>query len=107
MIINPEYWSAGIVKFSEKRWFHPFEIVSRFAFGLVFVVFANQTLYPQLMSFIGYLLIAVSAGLLSTPPSTHRKFAVWSAERFRNLFRPLGFVSLLFGAFLIFAALRG
>ncbi len=107
MIINPEYWSNGIVKFSEKRWFHPFEIISRFAFGVVFVIFAGQTLYPKLMSFIGYLLIAVSVGLLLTPPSKHREFAVWSAERFRNLFRPLGFISLLFGVFLIYAAMQG
>lgn len=106
MIINPVYWSKGIVKFSKKFWFHPFEILSRFAFGLAFVFFAGQTLYPKLMSVIGYGLIAVSVGLLLTPPSKHKKFALWSAEKFKNYFRWFGFVSLVFGAFLIYAALQ-
>ncbi len=107
MIINPGYWSEGIVKFSKKFWFHPFEIISRFAFGLIFVFFAGQTLFPKLMTVIGYALIAVSVGLLLTPPSRHKKFALWSAEKFRNYFRCFGFVSLVFGAFLIYAALQG
>lgn len=105
MIVNPEYWSAGIIKFSKKFWFHPFEIISRFAFGLVFVFFAGQTLYPELMTVIGYSLIAVSVGLLLTPPSKHKEFALWSAEKFKNYFRWFGFVSLAFGAFLFYAAL--
>ena len=105
MIINPAYWANGIIKFSEKSWFHPFEIISRFVFGLGFVLFAGQTLYPTLMSIIGYGLIAVSVGLLFTPPSKHREFALWSAEKFKNYFRWFGFVSLVFGAFLIYGAI--
>ncbi len=105
MIIKPAYWANGIIKFSEKSWFHPFEIISRFAFGLGFVLFAGQTAYPTLMSIIGYGLIAVSVGLLFTPPSKHREFALWSAEKFKNYFRWFGFVSLVFGAFLIYGAI--
>lgn len=104
MIIKPQYWADGIIEFSEKSWFHAFEILSRLAFGAVFVIFADRTSHPGLMSFIGYLLIAVGAGLLLTPPSKHKQFAVWSAHKFKNTFRPMGFVSLLFGAFLIYAA---
>lgn len=106
MIIKPAYWADGIVKFSEKSWFHPFEIISRFVFGLLFVLVANQTPYPTLIMAIGFLLIAVSIGLLFTPPSKHRQFALWSAQKFRNKFRPLGFVSLIFGAFLVYSAVQ-
>ena len=106
MIIKPEYWADGIVKFSEKSWFHPFEIISRFVFGLGFVFFADETLFPKLIMIIGYLLIAVSIGLLFTPPSKHRHFALWSAHRFRNKFRLFGIFSLLFGAFLIYIAIK-
>ena len=106
MIINPELWANGIVKFSEKPWFHPFEILSRFGFGLGFVLFAEKTPYPTLMLIIGYLLIAVSIGLLFTPPSKHRQFALWSAQKFRDKFRWLGFGSLAFGAFLIYTGAR-
>ena len=106
MIVNPEYWANGIVKFSEKSWFHPFEIISRFVFGLGFILFAGQTNYPILMSIIGYLLLAVSVGLLFTPPSKHKQFALWSADKFRNKFCWLGFGSLMFGAFLVYTALK-
>jgi hypothetical protein len=106
MIVNPEYWANGIVKFSEKSWFHPFEIISRFVFGLSFILFAGQTLYPTLMSIIGYFLLAVSIGLLFTPPSKHKQFALWSAGEFRNKFRWLGFGSLAFGAFLVYASVK-
>lgn len=106
MIINPESWANGIVKFSEKPYFHPFEILSRLGFGLVFIIFAEQTIYPKMITYIGYLLVAVSVGLLFTPPSKHKEFAVWSASGFRKIFRPIGFVSLFFGAFLIYAALQ-
>jgi len=107
MIANPENWSNGIVKFSKKAYFHSFEILSRLGFGVVFIVFADQTQYPTVMLVIGYLLIAVGTGLLLTPPSRHRQFAIWSAHKFRNRFRPAGLGSLLFGAFLIYAAVQG
>lgn len=105
MIIKPESWAEAIVRFSEKSYFHPFEIVSRIIFGVFFLRFAEQTLYPGLMTIIGYVLIAVAVGLAFTPPSRHRQFAVWSADKFKNTFRPAGFASLAFGGFLIYAAL--
>ena len=46
MIVKPAYFAAGIVKFSEKSWFHPFEVIARFVFGLAFVWFAGQTALP-------------------------------------------------------------
>lgn len=104
MIIRPKSFADGIVRFAEKPWFHPFEIISRFAFGLGFVYFSEQTLYPKLMTVIGIGLVFVSVGLLLTPPAKHREFALWSAERFKDLFRWFGFVSLVFGGFLIYAA---
>jgi len=107
MIIKPESWANGIVEFSEKPYFHPFEIISRFGFGIIFVLFAGKTLYPKLITIIGYLLLAVSIGLLFTPPAKHRQFALWSAHKFRNKFRLMGFFSLAFGTFLIYAAMRG
>ncbi|MFZ1700589.1 MAG: hypothetical protein WBO10_10635 [Pyrinomonadaceae bacterium] len=107
MIVDPAKFSRGIVGFSEKWYFHPFEIVSRFAFGVVFVIFSAQTGFPSLILAMGYMLILVSIGLLLTPPSRHRKFAVWSADKFGAWFRPLGFLSLVFGAFLIYAAFSG
>ena len=107
MIVSPEYWSDAIVKFSEKSYFHPLEIASRIAFGGVFLAYADRTLYPPLSSGIGYVLVLVGVGLLLTPPSKHKKFAVWSARRFRNIFRPAGVASFLFGLLIAYSAIQG
>jgi len=105
MLVNPTYWSEGIISFSKKPYFHLFEILSRLLFGIVFILFSDQTNYPVIMLVIGYLLVIVSAGLSLTPVSKHKQFAVWSAQRFIKVFRPAGLVSLLFGLFLVYAAL--
>jgi len=107
MMANPGCWSRGIVKFSELDYFHPFEILSRLLFGVIFITFADQTLYPVMMSVIGYVLVAVGIGLSLTPPSKHRRLAVWSAQRFKSVFRPAGALSFVFGIFIIYAALCG
>jgi protein-S-isoprenylcysteine O-methyltransferase Ste14 len=102
MIVNPNYWSNGIVTFSKKTYFHWFEIISRLVTGCVFVFYSQVTVYPQLIVSIGYLLIAVGLGLAIIGSVKHRQFAVWSAQKFKRTFRPAGFGSFLFGGFLIY-----
>ena len=107
MIVNPSYWSNGIVDFSRKPYFHWFEVISRLIAGLVFVLYSQTTLYPQLVLSIGYLLIAVGFGLIITGSVKHRQFAVWSANKFKSIFRLAGFGSFIFGGFLIYISTIG
>lgn len=106
MIISPASWANNIIKFSEWPYFHLFEIFSRLVFGAIFVKYSDQTLFPNIMHALGYLLVAVAGGLSLTPPSKHKQFAVWSAHKFIKIFRIAGSASLLFGAFLIYASLK-
>ena len=106
MVLFPKRWADGIIRFSQWRYFHPFEIISRLVVGLGFVYFANQSKYPQLILGIGYLLVAVSIGLTFTPPTKHKKFAVWTADKFLPVFRPAGIVSICFGLLLIYVAVE-
>ena len=107
MIVNPSYWSNGIVDFSRKPYFHWFEVISRLIAGLVFVLYSHTTLYPQLVLSIGYLLIAVGFGLIITGSVKHHQFAVWSANKFKSIFRLAGFGSFIFGGFLIYISTIG
>ncbi len=93
--------------FSEKFYFHPFEILSRLGFGAAFIVYTDRTLYPGVMIFIGYILIMVGTGLLIAGPARHHRFAAWPAQKFTRKFRPAGFGAFIFGAFLIYAAING
>ena len=36
-VVEPDYWSTGIVKFSRAKCFHVFEIVSRLDVGVMFI----------------------------------------------------------------------
>lgn len=107
MILNPSYWSNGIIEFSRKSYFHWFEVITRLIAGLVFVCYNQTTLYPLLILSIGYLLIAVGIGLIITGSVKHRQFAVWSARKFKSTFRPAGFGSFIFGSFLIYISTIG
>lgn len=107
MVVAPDYWSNGIVRFSRAKYFHAFEIVSRLGFGAIFVAFSEQTRYPAVISVFGYLMLAVGVGLLIAGPSRHKQFAVWSAAKFTNIFRPAGIVSIMFGIFIAYGALTG
>ncbi len=107
MIVNPNYWSDRILSFSEKPYFHWFEVMSRITAGLAFITFNKSTLYPQLILSIGCLLIAVGFGLLITGSVKHRQFAVWSVYKFKSTFRPAGVGSFIFGMFLIYVSTIG
>lgn len=107
MVVDPDKWSNGIVKFSRMTHFHAFEIVSRLFFGAIFIAFSEQTLYPAVMDAFGYLMVVVGVGLLIAGPSRHMQFATWSAIKFNKTFRPAGVVSTAFGVFIVYGALKG
>jgi len=102
MVVNPRYWANGIIRFSEQSYFHWFEVISRLLAGLLFLLYGQQTVYPKLMSGIGYLLLIVSLGLIIVGSNKHRQFAVWSAHKFKSVFRVSGLFSFSFGVFLIY-----
>ncbi len=104
MVIKPESFSKGIISFSEKTYFHLFEIVSRIIAGLIFITYAADTAFPTVISVIGFALILVGVGLAITPPRMHKKFAVWSANEFRNKFRLIGIISIPLSLLLIYSA---
>lgn len=104
MVIKPESFSKGIISFSEKTYFHLFEIVSRIIAGLIFITYAVDTAFPTVISIVGFALILVGLGLAMTPPHVHKKFAVWSANEFRNKFRLIGIISIPLSLLLIYSA---
>lgn len=104
MVLKPQVFSQGIITFSEKTYFHPFEIISRLLSGAAFVYYSPETLFPGVFSFIGYVLMAVGGGLLCTPPALHKKYAVWAAIRFKTIFRPAGLVSAPMGILMVYCA---
>lgn len=107
MIANPAYWRDAIVRYSQMRNFHMFEILTRLVAGGLFVVYGDHTGSPTVMIVFGYVMVATGVGLMILGPSRHTRFAIWSAAKFQNIFRPAGLASFAFGGFLIYAAVQG
>ena len=106
MVLKPTGFADLIIGFCQKPWFHPFEIVTRATIGAVFLLFAKDTGHPQLFTFLGYLLLAVSLGLLLLGAKRHRAFGVKSAEIGRKYFRLAGIVATPLGVWLLLIALN-
>lgn len=104
MIANPNYWSAGILAFSKKPYFHWFEISTRFIAGFIFILSYKASLFPNLILGFGVMLLGVSFGLVIAGSARHRQFAVWSALKFNKVFRFAGFASFMFGILLIYTS---
>ncbi len=104
MIASPAGWSRGILAFERQRGFHAAEITSRLLLGGVLVACAGSSLYPGVLGALGWLLIAVGAGLFLMGAPRHRAFARRSAT-WTHVFRPAGFISLALGLFIVHAAL--
>jgi hypothetical protein len=103
MLLNPKAWSEGLLSFAKKSWFHIFEIATRLALGAGFFVFGSTTKFPFVMFVLGGLATFAGLLLIVIGSRKHREFAVRSAG-FDWLFRPAGVTGILFGSFLIYAA---
>jgi len=103
MLLRPRAWSEGLISFAAKSWFHIFEIVSRLALGAAFFLFGSATKFPTVMLVLGGIATFAGLFLIVIGSRRHREFAVRSAG-FGWLFRPAGVAGILFGSFLIYAA---
>ena len=101
MVLKPMSFSDGIISFSEKPWFHLFEITSRLVFGLLLIYFAGGTAYPTLVFALGMVLCCVSFLLIFVGAERHKKFALLTAKIGKR-FRPLGAIAIVCGLSLVY-----
>lgn len=105
MVLNPIKWSKGIILFSEKAYFHWFEISSRFVAGSLFVIYSEQVKLSQMFYYFGFLMIAVSLGLILVGPRKHIAFAKYSAIKIQPYFRYAGIAACVLGTLITYLAL--
>lgn len=101
MVAKPDAFAKGITEFSNKPWFHLFEIVSRLTLGVLLLLISEQTSYPLLIQVIGGVLCFVGLFLIVIGSERHRKFASLTT-RIGRYFRPIGIVAQLCGLGLVY-----
>ena len=104
MIFDPDSWVRSVIQYCRKSYMHGLEIVICLTFGLLFLFFGETTSFPVVIHAAGYVLTIVGVILVFVPSYYHRRFGIWSVKKIGKTFRPLGFLSLLVGAFFIYAA---
>lgn len=101
MVAKPNAFAKGITAFSNKPWFHLFEIISRLTLGVLLLLFSEQTSYPLVMQIIGGVLCFVGLFLIVIGSERHRRFASLTAK-IGQYYRPIGIFAQLCGLGLIY-----
>jgi uncharacterized membrane protein YjdF len=104
MAFKPVAFSNGIASFSQKSWFHAFEITSRIIFGILLILFAEQSSFANLLYFLGGILCFVGVFLLLIGSKRHKRFALLTS-RIGEKFRPIGVVGQICGVVLMYIGL--
>jgi hypothetical protein len=86
---------------------HYLELLLRIGIGLAFVRNAPAMMAPGLFGVFGWVLVGTSAALLPVPWHWHRRIAEWSVPQALRFTPLLGVASLLAGAGVLLATLRG
>lgn len=102
MIKSPNDFSKVIITFSEKPYFHVFEIMSRLLFAVIFIHYADATSAELTNTLLGFLMGFTAIFLVIIGEKKHRVFARWSAKKFNSVFQIAGCFSLMFGGYIIF-----
>lgn len=105
MLIAPHRVARCAVSYCNQWFMHPLEIAICVVSGAAFALFGSNSCFPTPFQWCGYLLLAVGFGLMLTPPSLHRRFGVWSLEKFERFFRPASFLSLVAGVVVVYGSL--
>ncbi len=97
MIKNPIGFSQSIKVFSEKPWFHMFEIMTRLVIGCLLLFVATDTAYPFTFTLLAGILCFTSLFLIIIGAKRHKQFALLAVKIGKH-FRILGVLSVLCGA---------
>jgi len=104
VLIRPSLWRRVLDRFVEYPYFHEIEIGLRLVFGAAFIVYADQTRFPLVVTLTGSVLFIAGVGLLLIGKIRHRRVALHMMDKVYGMLRPVAIPILAFGAFLIYAA---
>lgn len=105
-VIKPRRVERFLEAFASSARTHYTEQVVRLVVGTALVVYAPAMWYPRWFQFLGWLIVATSAGLLLVPWQWHHWFGKWAiplAIRYLKLYAVAAF---LLGALILYGASR-
>lgn len=104
MFVNPRSAIQYISKAASINFINYSELAMRGIWGVVLVLFAEFSKFPEILKIFGIILIITTAMLFSVPRKWHARYAIWCSNNLTvSLVRMVAPFSLVFGVFLIYA----
>ena len=103
-LMTPKSLIALVLGVWKRPWGIYFAVAVRIGLGILFVMAADQTRYPEAFRILGYLMIFVAAAILVTGRERLDKFMRWWQEKSPVFIRSWLIFGLLFGVFIYYAA---
>ncbi len=106
-LIVPAQASRFLLGFAGSLKVHLVELSVRMVVGLALLIYAQQMFAPEVFELLGWMLIATTALLVVLPWRWHRQFAELAVPRAVRYMSLIGPSSLIFGALILAAVIRG
>ena len=103
LAIRPRELSGFILEHAGKRWFQGIAVSTRILLGIVLILYADSSRYPQALFVLGWIAVAAGVALALMPPRWFRALVHRGFERFGRHVRLVALAAVLFGLFLVHA----
>jgi len=104
LIVRPDYIFSIFTKYGDSLSLHFFAVIVRILFGVALVIGASESKYPIVLQIFGWLLISVALVLGLIGRERFKRLIKWSVKLSLLIQRLAAILGILFGCFLIYAA---
>jgi len=105
ILINPETVFGLMRRKSESLGLHILAVVVRIILGVALIVYATESKYPTAISILGWISIVAASVLGIMGQANFRRLMSWALSLAPPFGRIGGLLAILFGGFLIHAAI--
>ena len=102
-MVTPKALMGWVLQFWRQSWGMYLAVAIRIGLGILFIMAADQTRFPEVFNFLGYLMIIAAGVIALTGRERLDKFMQWWQEKPAIFMRTWLVFGLLFGVFIYYA----
>jgi len=103
MLLRAKFFTETMIKHAESAWMHILAASVRIVFGLVLVLYADQSRFPLTLHIIGWIGIVAGVLLALLPRAKFARLINWALKQFTRYIPVGALFAIIFGGFLIYA----
>ena len=103
MVIAPQMLLGMLQKNASKSLLFAFAVIVRLVLGALLIAYASKSAFPLTLQFLGWIAVAAAVAMLVAGRERLGRLIGWVISVASRYVRPAGILTVLFGAFLIYA----